>query len=362
MTFITLPMELTKPVRTGWPLCAAIALHLLLVASFFIVLAMAASQAGAAANACGGDNLVETLEREQPELMAQIRAEAARTPNGDSIFWRVEKDGTKPSWLYGTMHVSDPRVLEMSQAARDAYDQADTVVVEARDITNLEQAMAGIMADPTLTMLPGNTTIGDFLDETELSQLEQALDERGLPLLFVKRMKPWLVFSILSVPGCEVARRNSGTQFLDLKLATDALDRGKQLEGLESIEEQLSILSGLPLETQAALLADTAAMGSILDDVFETMTRLYLDGDLTLFMPLMKSSAIGSEASGEKANAYAEFEQDLIDTRNRTMAERVQPMLDAGSAFVAVGALHFPGESGLVQLLRDAGYTVTAVR
>ena len=359
MTFISLPVELPKPIRVNWALCTAVVLHLLLMASFFIVLTMATTRAQAAE--CSGSDMVEMLEREQPELMAQIRAEAALTPNGDSLFWRVDKAGAEPSWLYGTMHVADPRVLEMSPAARDAYDQAGTVVVEAKEITNLEQAMAGIMGDPSLTMLPGNEKLSDYLDKDELALLETVLEERGLPLLFVQRMKPWLVFSILSVPDCEVSRRK-GNQFLDLKLATDALDQGKQLRGLESIEEQLAILSGMPIETQAALLADTAAMGSTLDDVFETMTRLYLDGDLTLFMPLIKSAAIGSEAGDDKESAYAEFEQDLIDTRNHTMAERVQPILDAGSAFVAVGALHLPGEQGLVQLLRDAGYTVTAIR
>lgn len=362
MTYISLPVELPKPVRVSWAMCVAIALHLLLMASFFIVLSMATTQAQAAEDACSGNDMVEMLERDQPELMAQIRAEAATTPNGDSLFWRVDKAGAEPSWLYGTMHVADPRVLEMSPAARDAYDQAGTVVVEAKEITNLEQAMAGIMGDPSLTMMPGDKKLSDYLDKDELAQLEAVLEDRGLPLLFVQRMKPWLVFSILSVPDCEMSRRSKGSQFLDLKLATDAIDQGKQLRGLESIEEQLAILSGLPLETQAALLADTAAMGATLDDVFETMTRLYLDGDLTLFMPLIKSAAIGSEAGDDKENAYAEFEQDLIDTRNHTMAERVQPMLDAGSAFVAVGALHLPGEQGLVQLLRDAGYTVTAIR
>ena len=82
MTFISLPVELPRPVRISWALCAAIAVHLLLVASFFIVLAMATTAARADEITCTGNDLVETLEREQPELMAQIRAEAARIPNG----------------------------------------------------------------------------------------------------------------------------------------------------------------------------------------------------------------------------------------------------------------------------------------
>ena len=94
------------------------------------------------------------------------------------------------------------------------------------------------------------------------------------------------------------------------------------------------------------------------------MTRLYLDGNLTLFMPLIKSAAIGSEADGDdKANAYAEFEQDLIDTRNHTMAETgaahagCRQRLCRGWRPAPAGR-----REGLVQLLRDAGYTVTAIR
>ena len=147
-----------------------------------------------------------------------------------------------------------------------------------------------------------------------------------------------------------------------MKLAKGALEQGKALKGLETLKEQLSILSGLPLDVQAVLLADTAALGSMLDDMTRTMTDLYLDGNVAMFMPLFKAMAVSPDVSEDITGAYARFEQDLIDTRNHKMAERVQPMLDEGNAFVAVGALHLPGEEGLVELLRNAGYTVTAVR
>ena len=58
-------------------------------------------------------------------------------------------------------------------------------------------------------------------------------------------------------------------------------------------------------------------------------------------------------------DGYAEFEERIVTDRNRRMAERMQPMLTAGAAFVAVGALHLPGEEGIVALLREAGWTVT---
>ena len=351
-----------KPLREGWFFIAAVALHLLFALTFFVVLGLATVTAGAQEIVCKGSNLVETLAREQPELLAKIRAEADKIPNGKGRLWRIEKDGADPSWLYGTMHVADPRVVEMTQSARAAYDDAETVVVEIKEVVNLEGEMASIMTDPSLTMLPDGKTIQDLLGEDDMSRVEAVLEERGLPIAFITRMKPWLIFSLISVPECELQRRNRGEEFLDMQLAKGALEKGKTLKGLETLKEQLAIMSGLPLDVQAALLADTAALGPMLDDMTRTMTDLYLDGNITMFMPLVRQTTASPDMVEDKTGAYAKFEEDLILTRNHTMAERVQPILDDGNAFVAVGALHLPGEEGLVQLLRDSGYTVTAVR
>ncbi len=54
-----------------------------------------------------------------------------------------------------------------------------------------------------------------------------------------------------------------------------------------------------------------------------------------------------------------QFQEKMITSRNRHMAEAAAKYLDKGNAFIAVGALHLPGADGLVELLRQAGYTVT---
>ena len=90
------------------------------------------------------------------------------------------------------------------------------------------------------------------------------------------------------------------------------------------------------------------------------MTGLYLAGDVGAIMLAMLQS---SEATGlAEDSALNEFERNLIDNRNHTMAERLQPFLADGNAFVAVGALHLPGEEGLVKLLPGQGYRISAVQ
>ena len=56
-----------------------------------------------------------------------------------------------------------------------------------------------------------------------------------------------------------------------------------------------------------------------------------------------------------------DFQRRLIIDRNRRMADRMQQYLKEGNAFVGVGALHLPGEQGLLELLEQRGYSVRAV-
>ncbi|MCY6383423.1 TraB/GumN family protein [Hoeflea prorocentri] len=359
MTFLSPPLLRPVRLRIDWALAAAMALHLLFVATFFVILALATSQARAEEIACRGENLLATMAQDDPETMKRIKAEAAAIVNGSSLLWRIEKDGAAVSWLYGTMHTTDPRVLELGATARGAYDDAAVVVVESSQIVELERAMASLMTDPDLTMLDAGVTLEGLLSEEDFDLVETVLEERGIPMAFVSRMKPWLIFSMIAVPDCEIERRAKGIAFLDKDLATGALDSGKTLEGLETLKEQLSIVSGLPLDVQARLLADTAALSPVLDDVTATMTDLYLDGRIDMIMPFVEAATM--ETGELDSGAYAKFEKELIETRNKTMAERLDPILKDGGAFVAVGALHIPGKDGLVELLRSDGYTVTAV-
>jgi uncharacterized protein YbaP (TraB family) len=92
--------------------------------------------------------------------------------------------------------------------------------------------------------------------------------------------------------------------------------------------------------------------------VVETMIVLYLDGDTGAFWPFFRAAL----PTGEGSAGFAEFEETMITSRNRTMASRAKPFIDAGGAFIAIGALHLPGSEGVVALLREAGYTVTAER
>jgi len=330
-------------------------LHLLAALAFLVALATL-SPARAELPACGGENILERLEQADPAAFAKLRAEADAMTNGKGIFWKIERQGLAPSWLLGTMHVTDPRVLAMPEPARAAFAQAETVIVESDEIADERRAAAAILARPDLTMFTDGRTIADLVDARDAGILAEGLKRRGLSLAAVGRMKPWMIASFVALPACEIARKAAGAAFLDQKLAKDAIAAGKALKGLETLVEQISALDSLPQEPQVQGLVQTLALGDGLEDVIETMSRLYLSGDTGMIMPMMR--AAGPE-EGADAAAYADFERRIIIDRNHIMAERAAPALAEGNAFIAVGALHLPGEEGLVALLARQGYAIT---
>ena len=335
------------------------AIHVLVALAFFLVLASLSPAHAQEPPVCGGNNLLAKYEKDDPVAFAKLRAEADAIPNGKAIFWKIEKEGQPASWLLGTMHVTDPRVLAMPAAARSAFAAAATVVIESDEIADEKKAGATMLTRPDPTMFTDGKSITDFLDKEDAEKLAEGLKNRGLSLTAVARMKPWMIASFVALPACEIARKTAGAAFLDQRLAKDALAQGKTLKGLETLIEQISALDSLPLEPQVQGLVQTLELGDTLQDVIETMSQLYLAGDTGMIMPMMRAAAAQTD---EDAEAYADFEQRIIIDRNHTMAERAAPILAGGNVFMAVGALHLPGPEGVVELLRKQGFTLTAVK
>src|SRR5690606_15796648 len=102
------------------------ALNMLFLAAFIATLVIATTNARAEPPECSGTNLLARMASEEPARLEKIRAAAAAVENGEALLWRVEAEDRPPSWLFGTMHLSDPRVVKLDDAVRDAFHQAQT--------------------------------------------------------------------------------------------------------------------------------------------------------------------------------------------------------------------------------------------
>ncbi len=354
---------------SGAGLAAMALVNLVALLSLIVVMAIASGRAhaaeqppAAAAEAippCSGTDLMAKMATSNPDELAKIRAEAAKVPNGTDRLWRISRGGIAPSWLFGTMHVTDPRVLDMPAKAREAFGKANTVVIETTDILDPAKAQAQILAKPGLMMFTDGTTLASHMDASDLALLKEKLKARGLSYGLVQRMKPWMLGSFVGIPACEAARKSAGMDFLDKKIAEKAKEEGKTVEGLETLDEQLEALASLPMQFHMRGLIESLKLGDLMDDVSVTMTDLYLQGRIGTILPLME--AVSPKEDSAPGSGYADFQKRIITDRNAVMAERAAPIIDKGDAFIAVGALHLPGREGVVALLRRAGYTVTAI-
>jgi uncharacterized protein YbaP (TraB family) len=341
--------------RLGFRL--VLAAHVAFFLIFAALLFMATGKARAEIPACTGEDMLIELKADNPALLDSIRAEAAKIANGKGLLWKLEKDGVAPSYLFGTMHMTDPRVTDLTPAARKAFEGANTVVIETTDVLDEAKMLQELLKHPELMMFTDDTTLISLVPEEDRAAFEAALEERGIAVATVAKMKPWMLSAMLALPACELARKVSGAPVLDVKLAEDAKAAGKGLQGLETVVDQLGAMASLPMEFHVQGLIETLKLGDQIDDMIETMIVLYEDEETGMFWPLFR--AVLPPGPGDELG-YAAFEETMITARNHTMAERAAPILDAGSAFVAVGALHLPGPEGLIELFEKAGYKVTA--
>ena len=328
---------------------------LVLFFASFSTVAQIPAQAQSDAN-CSGKNLAAHFQQTDPAKFEKITAEANKVLNGNALLWKIEKQGYPTSWMMGTMHLSHPDVSRLTDRTKQVITSVDTVVIETLDVLDKQAMVKAMQSLAHLTMLPADEKLTDLIAVDLRDELEAETSTRGMPMQLVDRLQPWLVATSVALPVCELVRKQSGDPVLDVAIANFAKESGKELKGLETVKEQFEAMASLPREFHIAALEQTLASSANVLDMLTTMKDLYLEEKIAMVFPLMQASS-PEIYTGENAT---KFQEALIEKRNATMAERSIKILEQGSSLIAVGALHIPGDDGLVELLRTKGFTLTA--
>ncbi len=257
------------------------------------------------------------------------------------LFWSLSTAEGPAGYLLGTVHSEDPRVLEFTEEFLERLGACDTFAMElVPDLPTMRRLM-------DYMQLPEGERLADQLGADRYGAVARALVAYGVPPERLERMKPWAAMMTLSLPPARTGL------FLDFSLSLRAAGSGLDVVGLETLEEQLSFLESMPLEEQLDLLDQALAEHARVQEVHDLMVDTYLEGDLGAL------NAVAEEQMDDlEADTRTWFQAEGIDARNRRMAASALPLLDRGCAFIAVGALHLPGETGLLTLLREAGFQV----
>jgi uncharacterized protein YbaP (TraB family) len=271
-------------------------------------------------------------------VFANEEADQVRTPD-QAVFWAIEKDGTPVGHLLGTIHSEDPRVLDFSENFLDTLKLNEMFAMEL--VPNL----------PTLARLtefmnyPQGRTLESVIGSERYLALSNALAVYKVPAGYVERMKPWAAMMTISTPPPQTGF------FMDLSLSLRASGSGLRVVGLETLEQQLSFLEEMPLQMQLSLLDQAIAQAANVRDAHDQLVVAYLENDLQRLVSLTDE-----EFMQVTPQARDYFLASGIAQRNHRMLNSLLPLLSTGSVFTAVGALHLPGEEGLLSLLRQKGF------
>jgi len=267
--------------------------------------------------------------------------------DGQSLLWRVDHDDLlKPSYIFGTMHFISEEDFHLGEHLVKIARSADLIVME------LDMDDINLMEYASSSLLPGGSSLTDYLDPSDYDHLRSvfvdSLGAGSFMWMAYTRMKPFFLMS-------EIMRIMMGeqTKSYEGELVHIAEEEGIEIVGLEDPEEQIALIDSIPLERQTEMLMKGIRS---LDSV-----RLYLNRLITFYKHQWLDS-IEFAINDPTFDDLVEFEGMLISDRNERWIAAMEDLMQHGMTLFAVGAAHLPGEAGVLNLLRQKGYGVTAVR
>ncbi len=279
----------------------------------------------------------------EPEPAAASATDTSTIPYGEGLLWKIEGQGIEPAYLFGTIHLEDPRVTRLPSAVQEVFNRSQSLITEV-ELHPLARARYS-----ERMRLPQGKALQQYLEAPLYRHLVQTVqDEYAIPESVLDNLRPWAVFTLLSRPPPVTGR------VLDDLLDTQAVEQGKSVHGLETVDELVSALDTMSIDDQVAILVDTICNRNQLADQLEDLTTLYLRQDVAGML------AINARSHQDEA-LFERFMQRTLYQRNRRMALRIRGWLGEDAVFIAVGALHLAGEKGILRHLEADGYRLSRI-
>ncbi|TRW98329.1 TraB/GumN family protein [Paracoccus sp. M683] len=316
----------------------------------------------AVAQECVGKNLIEAMA---PETREELDRAVAGTPYHRGLLWRATK-GDQRITMVGTYHFQDPRHDATMARLEGAFADAGVVMVEAgpEEETQLAAALA---RDPSLTVTTEGPTLPERLSADEWQMLSQAMAERGTPAIITAKLRPWYVSMMLGISPCMLrgVANDGEVRGLDHMLVERAEALDLPVRSLEPWDTVFSLFADLTPQQEEDMIRATLPTAQYADDYAVTMTEAYFDADVWSIWEFGRLDAYEnsglSRAEVDQQTALAKSK--LMDARNASwVAPLEQAAAEAatqGKGVIAgFGALHLPGDQGVLRLLEQGGWTI----
>jgi uncharacterized protein YbaP (TraB family) len=270
------------------------------------------------------------------------------------LLWKVSGNGlSRPSYIMGTYHFAPASMMEKIPGMQQALEGCDVVVGEIEKESMMSAEAQAKMAQAMIA--PLDSTLDKLFSPEDLAIVEQVFDKyfgaMGVKLSQMNMLKPNAIsVQMQAMQAVKYFPNFNQNELIDLAVQTAANEMGRPSIGLETIEEQIELLFNGPLTEQAEGLLEACKKDDLFTVQSSALVEAYMAQDLNRIEAVFTDPELGGE--------NAEEMEALIYDRNRSWAEKLHKMMPERAALVCVGAGHLPGDQGLLQLLRNRGYTV----
>lgn len=258
-----------------------------------------------------------------------------------SLLWRISGKGLKePSYLYGTMHISNKEVFRFGDSVYKAIERSQGLAIEV----NPDEMASEIVKSIAIGDSEG-VRISEKMDKKEFDSYKKGLSKK-----FKKDAEEITTEDILKEKNKwiqEYMMKGEMPTFMDAFLYNIARKQGKWIGGIEDLADQINLHEDLFDKSDLdILLADQEMAESEMEKSIDEMIRIYVSEDIDRLLNYTNS----------------EREKDILLTRrNVKMARRMDSLSAIRTMFFAVGAAHLAGDSGVISLLRKRGFSVDPV-
>jgi uncharacterized protein YbaP (TraB family) len=264
--------------------------------------------------------------------------------------------GTLPIWelggssnrvlLMGSVHFLRASDYPLPDGMTAAYDLADTLVMEI-DMDALDPLVAQTTM-MSMGVSQSGQSLRDVLGEADYKEASRRAEALGVPFSMLDQFEPW--FAALTITQLRMMQLGFDPAWgIETQFTQQAAGDAKDIEGLETLEEQLGFMDNLDDKTQQQFLLQSLEDAATLEDQVESIVSAWRTGDTDTLEELML----------EGFESAPGLEDALLVQRNRNWVRPIQNMQDKPDNYlVIVGAMHLIGENSVVAMLEDKGVSV----
>jgi uncharacterized protein YbaP (TraB family) len=275
-------------------------------------------------------------------VVALSASASAQTRN---FLWKASR-GPNAIYLVGSVHLLSKDYYPLSPALDRAFQECD-LLVEELDFGEMAQTESQMMI-LMRGLLPAGQTLDKVVSPATFTLVSDRVGALGIPVEPLQRFKPWAL--ALTLLGLEwQAAGFDASLGLDKHFYDRAIADGKQVQGLETIEFQISRFDDLSMDEQDRMLASTIKELETEKASVTALADAWKSGDA----PTVERIVL------QELRSEPRMYQRLLVDRNRDWLPKIDALFSRPRpAFVVVGAAHLVGPDGLLAMLKAKGYTV----